>query len=110
LRGINVGGVVIKMDRLREFWCELGFKNVRTHIQSGNVIFQAAGLPSGWLSKIEKKLLDEMGRPVAVIVRTPPELKNALDQNPFRTRIDIDPSRIAVAFLSGTASRISRQN
>ena len=37
LRGINVGGHVVKMERVRELFAELGFTNVRTYIQSGNV-------------------------------------------------------------------------
>ncbi|HEY1922653.1 MAG TPA: DUF1697 domain-containing protein, partial [Tepidisphaeraceae bacterium] len=53
LRGINVGGNMLKMDRLREIWSKLGFKNVRTYIQSGNVIFDSPDPPSKWSAAIE---------------------------------------------------------
>lgn len=46
LRGINVGGVVLRMDRARELWAELGFENVRTYVQSGNIIFSSVASPS----------------------------------------------------------------
>lgn len=41
LRAINVGGHVVKMDRLRELFESLGFSNIETFIASGNVIFES---------------------------------------------------------------------
>ncbi len=47
LRGINVGGHLVKMGCLRELFTELGFTHVRTYIQSGNAFFETAnGLPA----------------------------------------------------------------
>ncbi|MGA3212491.1 MAG: DUF1697 domain-containing protein [Terriglobales bacterium] len=101
LRGVNVSGVVLKMDRVRELWAGLGFKEVRTYLQSGNVIFLAADPPAKWLTAIEKKIADTMGRQVAVIVRTPADLKSVIEKNPYKARTGIEPSRLAVAFLNG---------
>ena len=58
LRGINVGGrKVIKMDALARVFVSLGFKSVKTYIQSGNVIFDGPVTHSDVLvKKIEKKL------------------------------------------------------
>ena len=44
IRGINVGGKKVKMDRLKELYTSLDFKNVKTYIQSGNVIFESKNL------------------------------------------------------------------
>ncbi len=43
LRGVNVGGNMLKMDRLRELCTKLGAKNAKTYVQSGNVVFDAQG-------------------------------------------------------------------
>ena len=102
LRGINVGGkVLIKMERLREVFSKLGFENVRTYVNSGNVIFDAEGPAAKWLPKIEKVLAGEMKRPVSVIVRTAGDLKKVITGNPFRKDKSVDPARLLVMFLSG---------
>jgi uncharacterized protein (DUF1697 family) len=41
IRGINISGKKVKMDRLKELYISLDFKNVKTYIQSGNVIFDS---------------------------------------------------------------------
>jgi len=86
LRGINVGGRnLIKMDTLRAFFAELGFKNVRTYIQSGNVVFESASTNATALErKIENKLKERLGQQVSVIVRTLPDLTAAVKRNPFK--------------------------
>lgn len=86
LRGINVGGRnLIKMDQLNRVFVAAGFKNVRTLIASGNVIFDAPETePSTLARKIEKKLLKAFGREVVVLVRSVDELKALVKRNPFR--------------------------
>ena len=42
LRGINVGGHIVKKEKLRETFTSLGFQNVTTYKQSGNVIFESS--------------------------------------------------------------------
>lgn len=59
LRGINVGGNVLKMDRLRRVCAEAGARNVQTYVQSGNVVFEARGSASGWVGLLERRLAGE---------------------------------------------------
>ena len=56
LRAINVGGHVVKMDRLRRIFESMRFRNVETFIASGNVIFEAAGNADVLERRIEKGL------------------------------------------------------
>jgi len=83
LRGVNVGGNILRMERLREICAGLGAKNPRTYVQSGNVVFEAAGSGAAWEAKLEKALAGESRLPVSVIVRTGDELKKVLGGNPF---------------------------
>jgi uncharacterized protein (DUF1697 family) len=106
LRGINVGGHnKVPMDKLRQMFESLGFKGVRTHIQSGNVIFKAAKSDPVKLSaKIEKKILAQFGFPVRVITRTPEELCRNIEGNPFAKECKAEPSKVLIAFLAETPS------
>jgi uncharacterized protein (DUF1697 family) len=99
LRGVNVGGNILKMDRLRELCAALGAKNVRTYVQSGNIVFEAAGSPSSWEAKLEKKLAGESRLPVSVMVRSAAEISTDLAGNPFMKEKTIDTARLAVTFL-----------
>jgi uncharacterized protein (DUF1697 family) len=105
LRGINVGQNTLKMERLRQLWSELGFKNVTTYVQSGNVVFEAEGSPSSLPSAIEPRLAGETRLPVAVLVRTPAELKSSISRNPFLKEKGIDQSRLHVTFLAGAPGK-----
>ncbi len=99
LRGVNVGGNILKMDRLREICTKLGATDPRTYVQSGNVVFEAPGSASGWEAKLEKKLAGESRLPVSVIVRTSAEMSRVLAGNPFIKEKGIDTARLAVTFL-----------
>jgi len=105
LRGINVGGNILKMDRLRGIWSEMGFSNVQTYLQSGNIVFDAAGAPSAWREKVEQRLVGEARLPVAVIVRSAKELGKVVVGNPFLAGGGIDESRLHVTFLEGSATK-----
>jgi uncharacterized protein (DUF1697 family) len=74
LRAINVGGHVVKMDRLRELFEELGLASVETFIASGNVIFESRASAATLEPKIAKHLRDALGYEVATFLRTIPEL------------------------------------
>jgi uncharacterized protein (DUF1697 family) len=76
LRGINVGGHKrIKMDDLRKSFEGLGFEQVKTYIQSGNVVFKAGNTSSVALGKkIEARIVSDFGFSASVIVRTGAEL------------------------------------
>lgn len=86
LRGINVGGKkMIKMEDLRGVVASAGFKNVRTFIASGNVIFDAPeSSPDALGRKIEAKLLKAFGHQITVIVFSVAELKRTVKQDPFK--------------------------
>jgi uncharacterized protein (DUF1697 family) len=107
LRGVNVGGNILKMERLRGVWSELGFKNVRTYVQSGNVVFNAAGSPANLSRAIEKKLAGETRLPVAVIVRTAMEMGKIIAGNPFlKVKGEgIDRLKLHVTFLGAVAPK-----
>lgn len=85
LKGINVGGhKKVPMAELRELLFKLGFKNVKTYIQSGNVVLQS---PEKAIQKIEdtiqKGILDYFGFEVSVLVKTRQDLNRIFDDSPF---------------------------
>jgi uncharacterized protein (DUF1697 family) len=102
LRGINVGGnKKIKMDKLRSSFEALGLEQVKTYIQSGNVVFKTAKISPVALSrKIENCILADFGFSVSVISRTADEIENTIADNPFLNQPGIDPEKFHVAFLS----------
>ena len=102
LRGINLGGhKIVKMDRLRKTFEELGFADVKTYIQSGNVVFKApAQTPAKLAKRIEEKILGQFGFPVPVVVKTAVEIGEVISSNPLLKEKGIDPTRLHVTFLS----------
>jgi len=102
LRGINVGGHKrIKMDQLRKSFEALGFEQVKTYIQSGNVVFKGGKLSTAALSrKIEAKILSDFGFSVSVISRTQDEMEKTIQNNPFLKERGIDQTKLHVTFLS----------
>ena len=102
LRGINVSGhKKIKMDELRKLFEDLNFKNVKTYIQSGNVIFEDKTTSHKELGKrIEKKIFENFGFQVPVIVKDKNELVNLIKNNPFLNGRKEDISKLHVTFLS----------
>jgi uncharacterized protein (DUF1697 family) len=105
LRGVNVGGNILKMDRLREVCEELGFKNVETYVQSGNIVFDSDRSAASLVTLIEKHLAGECRLAPSVIVRTPAEFRKIIAGNPFLKVKDIDPTRLYVTFLAAGASK-----
>ena len=91
LRAINIGGHgIIKMDGLRKLFEELDYKNVRTYIQTGNVIFETKETNLVSLTKkIEKYLQNSLGYEVYTMLRTIPEVEKIIKDNPFKkTKLD----------------------
>jgi uncharacterized protein (DUF1697 family) len=102
IRGINVGGKKVKMDRLKELYISLDFEDVKTYIQSGNVIFESIEYDSIKLSHIiEKRIAEVFNFDVKVLIRTKNEMKNVIDRNPFKKE---DQKHIYVTFLSDNPS------
>ncbi|MBR9847092.1 MAG: DUF1697 domain-containing protein [Algicola sp.] len=85
LRGINVGGhKKVPMAELRELLTKSGFENVRTYIQSGNIILQSSLSDKIAIeSKIQKAINTHFGFEVPVIAKTRKELKFIFDTCPF---------------------------
>lgn len=101
LRGINVGGHTVRMDRLRELFGQLGFTNVRTYIQSGNVFFESAEMERAVLTRaIEGHLRAALGYAVPVALRTVPELEAILALDPFGHLTVTPDMRLCVLFAA----------
>ena len=109
LRGINIGPHKrIKMERLRESFEELGFDQVKTYIQSGNVVFKVAKTtPTELCRKIEERLLKDFGFSVSVILRTREQVGKVIRGNPLLKEKGIDPAKLHVAFLSDAPKAVS---
>jgi uncharacterized protein (DUF1697 family) len=109
LRGINVSGhKIIKMESLRASFAALGFGDVKTYIQSGNVVFKTAKTdPAGLAKKIVKKIRDDFGFDVPVLVKTAEELAAVLKANPLSKRAGVDESKLHVTFLAAAAPKNS---
>lgn len=92
LRGINVGGKnKIKMERLREICAALGFANVRTYINSGNMVFETAESDDKKLAaKIEKAIEEEFGLNIKTMVRSIAEIEEIVENNPFDGQFEND--------------------
>lgn len=105
LRGVNVGQNILRMDRLREVCSEMGLKNVRTYVQSGNVVFEGQGSATHWSPALERGLAGETRLPVTVIVRTVAEIAKVLAENPFQNSKEIDTTRLHVTFLEDAPTK-----
>lgn len=102
LRAINVGGRVVKMDRLRALFEALKLRNVETVIASGNVLFDTAtGDADALERRIERHLARELGYEVATFVRTPAQLAAVAAHEPFAELGPLEAGRdLWIGFLS----------
>ena len=101
LRGINVSGHnTIKMDALTKVLIKLGYENVQTYIQSGNVILESDETPSKIAFTIKQELFKEFGHDVPVIVICRKDLEECLSNNLFLKEKDADTKKLYAAFLS----------
>ena len=103
LRGINVSGSkIIKMAELQKLFEQLGFENVTTYIQSGNVVFQGRekDTPEKISDTIEKAIRKKFGFDVPVITIPAGEMKRVVAENPLVKKKGIDETKLHVTFLS----------
>jgi uncharacterized protein (DUF1697 family) len=102
LRGINIGANKrMQMERLRASCEGLGFKEVKTFIQSGNVVFEAARLaPEALSRKIEGQIRHDFGFSADVIIRGREELARIIEKNPLLKERGVEPAKLHVVFLS----------
>jgi uncharacterized protein (DUF1697 family) len=100
LRGINIGPRNrIAMPALREALEEAGFEDVRTHLQSGNVVLESRAKTETVRRKVEAVIAEHFGLEIAVVVRTKAELAAIVKRNPL-AKIATEPKRYQVTFLS----------
>ncbi len=101
IRGINVGGNnKIKMADLKNSLAKCNFKDIKTYIQSGNVVFQSEHKDCTQLSlQITNVVLKDFGFKVPVLVRSKNEFLTEKEENPFLKMKDTDLSKLYVTFL-----------
>ena len=102
LRGINVSGHnMIKMEVLKTTLEAVGFQNVVTYIQSGNVFVETEEESSFSVGfKIKQEIYKTFGHEVPVIVLGKNDLEKCFKNNPFLKDKEVDTKKLYVAFLS----------
>jgi uncharacterized protein (DUF1697 family) len=101
LRGINVGGRnTVPMAALKKAFEAMGFRDVRTVLASGNVVFEAPGKDPRLDLMISKGLEKAFGFPVKVVVRTVGELRTLVASDPFKGVASGPDVKLYVTFLA----------
>jgi uncharacterized protein (DUF1697 family) len=101
LRGINLGSRRrVSMPELRELLGDLGYEDVRTLLQSGNVVLTSSLRGDRLARALEQQIADGLGVDPAVVVRTRDELAAVVEANPFAD-VMTDGRRLQVSFLAG---------
>lgn len=106
LRAVNVGGTAkIAMADLKALAEDIGLADPKTLLQSGNLVFDAAGGSAAALETLlEREIAKRFGVETDVMVRTARELKAAMERNPFAKEAKSDPARLHVHFLKAPAT------
>ena len=101
LRGINVSGHnMMKMEALKTMLENIGFQNVRTYLQSGNVFVDSEEEASKVGFIIKQEIFKVFGHEVPIIVITKKDLELCFENNPYFKEKDIDTKKLYVAFVS----------
>jgi uncharacterized protein (DUF1697 family) len=102
LRGINVSGHnMIKMEALTKMLENMGFTEVKTYIQTGNVLVTTTEEnPASVGFSIRHEIYKTFGHEVPVIVIGKPDLEHCLAKNPFLKEPNVDTKKLYVAFVS----------
>jgi uncharacterized protein (DUF1697 family) len=100
LRGINLPRHKrISMPELRSALEDAGFGDVRTYVQSGNVVLSSRAAPKTVARTVERAIEERFGLDVDVVVRTRDELADVVARDPFGKKAS-DPRRYQVTFLA----------
>jgi uncharacterized protein (DUF1697 family) len=83
LRAVNVGGRKLPMAELRDLCADLGWSDVKTYVQSGNVIFSADGKPPALEKALEAEIEKRFGFNAPTFARTAREWAKYAQRNPF---------------------------
>jgi len=105
LRAVNVGKTWVPMEELRELFGTLGFQDVRTYIQSGNVVFKTGASRSKCAAAIGKALGERLPTPIQFILKSSDELAAIVAANPFVSEPSIDPAKLHATFLSAAPAK-----
>lgn len=105
LRGINVGGHrKIRMADLKQIYEGLGYSDIRTYLQSGNVVFNSNRAEVDHSGAIHAAIAERFGFDVPVLVMSDGSFTRLVDSNPLLERPEIDVSYLHVMFLYATPS------
>jgi uncharacterized protein (DUF1697 family) len=105
LRGINIGSTNrISMPELRKVLADSGFDDVRTYLQSGNVVLSSRAAPETVARRCEESIAERFGLEIAVVARTSEELAEVVRFDPLG-RIATNPKRYQVSFLTEEPDR-----
>jgi uncharacterized protein (DUF1697 family) len=100
LRGINLGARNrIAMPALREALADAGMDDVRTYVQSGNVVVSSDEEPEALARRCEQAINSAFGLDIAVVARTRDELAAVVERDPLG-ELATNPKRYQVSFLS----------
>jgi uncharacterized protein (DUF1697 family) len=101
LRAINLGSHnPVSMPALRAFFADLSFSDVRTLLQTGNVIFRGKAQSASDLEQLlERGAKARLGLDTDFFVRSPQDWKTLIGRNPFVEEAARNPSRLVVLFL-----------
>lgn len=83
LRGVNVGGVKVRMAPLRELAAGMGWSNVKTYIASGNLVFTADGATKELAGALREAVAKEIGVDTPIMVLTANDMLSVLDDHPW---------------------------
>ncbi len=105
LRGVNVGGNSLKMDWLRQACQGMGLQDVRTYVQSGNIVFSSP-LSAPKVAQTLKVTIDAQTRlPVSIAIRSASEMRKIVAENPFLKQKGLDTAKLHVTFLGEAVSK-----
>jgi uncharacterized protein (DUF1697 family) len=104
LRGINIGKAKqVKMGLLKEIFAEIGFTEVKTLLNSGNVVFNSAETNSAKVKEtIEQELFKAFGFEIPTIIRTAKQMQSLVATDPFKEIPVTSHTRLYVTFLSSS--------
>ena len=97
LRAVNVGGRKLPMADLAALCEGLGWRHVKTYIQSGNVVFEAPGGAAALEAALESAIEARFGFAGPAMIRTAGEWRQLLAANPFGEAAEAEPNRVFLA-------------
>jgi len=105
LRAVNVGGRKLPMAELRALCAGLGWEDVATYIQSGNVVFTAPGKPAALEKILEEEIGRTFGLDVPVIVRTAAQWAHYPPANPSPKAAKDEPNRLMLLLSKSSPAK-----